>query len=528
MAPKPLPGMLMIMLSRRAQELAGAIEQRARRMVAAFAAIGMIAVMAYAIQARADATADTLAAAQAADARHDYATELKLLRPLAEQGDALAQFNLGAMYADGQGVPKDYAEAVRWYRKAAEQGDASAQNNLGLMYADGQGVPKDYAEAVRWYRKAAEQGDASAQNNLGLMYADGQGVPKDYAEAVRWYHKAAEKGNVMAQVSLGTMYVNGDGVPKDYAEATRWLRKGAEQGDALAQGKLGTMYILGQGVPKDYVQAYMWFNLAAAGGENEATKLRDGLEHLMTAQQIAEAQQRTAAWRPVQPGTQQQSAPAPADAKPEPSSGQLGTGFFIGEDGMVLTNAHVVEGCSEARIGPHGRSMTARVVARDTENDLALLRADVRSPTSAALRLSVRQGEAVAAYGYPLPGLLASGGNLTEGNITALSGVGDDSRLLQISAPVQPGNSGGPLLDGGGNVVGIVEGKLNAIKIASVIGDVPQNVNFAIKASVMATFLDANGVRYATWQPGTARSPADIAEEAKRFTVPVECDGSAQ
>ena len=105
--------------------------------------------------------------------------------------------------------------------------------------------------------------------------------------------------------------------------------------------------------------------------------------------------------------------------------------------------------------------------------------------------------ETVAAYGYPLPGLLASGGNLTTGNITALSGIGDDSRLLQISVPVQPGNSGGPLLDSGGNVVGVVEGKINAIKIAAASGDIPQNVNFAIKASVIATFLDSNGVRYA-------------------------------
>jgi serine protease Do len=123
---------------------------------------------------------------------------------------------------------------------------------------------------------------------------------------------------------------------------------------------------------------------------------------------------------------------------------------------VALTNAHVVKGCSEVSIGvtaqpnffdqfdvpsigPDDWRATARVVARDDDNDLALLRAATHPTAVAALRLSVRQGEAVAAYGYPLPGLLASGGNLTTGNITALSGIGDDSRLLQISAPVQPG-----------------------------------------------------------------------------------------
>ena len=129
----------------------------------------------------------------AAYRREDYATALRLWKPLAEQGDADAQFNLGTMYANGQGVPQDYAEAVRWYRKAAEQGHADAQNNLGVMYRNGRGVPQDYAEAVRWYRKAAEQGYAGAQFNLGLMYDNGQGVPQSYVLAHVWLNLSASR-----------------------------------------------------------------------------------------------------------------------------------------------------------------------------------------------------------------------------------------------------------------------------------------------------------------------------------------------
>ena len=125
--------------------------------------------------------------------RGDYAMALKEWRPLAEQGDALAQFSLGAMYSVGEGIPQDYAEAVKWYRLAAEQGDASAQNNLGVRYDYGQGVPQDYAEAVKWYRLAAEQRYARAQSNLGLMYAKGKGVPKDYIKAHVWYNLAAAR-----------------------------------------------------------------------------------------------------------------------------------------------------------------------------------------------------------------------------------------------------------------------------------------------------------------------------------------------
>ncbi len=103
----------------------------------------------------------------AAYERGDYATAFREMKPLAEQGNASAQYNLGFMYGNGEGVTQDYAEAVRWYRRAAEQGHAGAQTSLGVMYDKGQGVPQDYAEAVKWYTKAAERGVALAQYNLG-------------------------------------------------------------------------------------------------------------------------------------------------------------------------------------------------------------------------------------------------------------------------------------------------------------------------------------------------------------------------
>ena len=119
------------------------------------------------------AAGQTFDEAAAAYERRDYATAVRGFRVHAGQGHAGAQYNLGLMYANGEGVPEDDAEAVKWYRKAAEQGHASGQFNLGGMYANGWGVPEDDAEAVKWYRKAAEQGHASAQFNLGLMYANG-------------------------------------------------------------------------------------------------------------------------------------------------------------------------------------------------------------------------------------------------------------------------------------------------------------------------------------------------------------------
>jgi hypothetical protein len=125
----------------------------------------------------------------------DYATALKELLPLAKQGNASAQFYLGVMYHDGQGVPLDDNEALRWYRAAADQGDALAQSKLAIMYEYGQGVPLDHKEAAKWYRLAAEQGDAVAQFSLGLMYVRGEGVPQDYVQAHMWLNLAAAAGD---------------------------------------------------------------------------------------------------------------------------------------------------------------------------------------------------------------------------------------------------------------------------------------------------------------------------------------------
>jgi TPR repeat protein len=116
----------------------------------------------------------------------DFAKAIAIWRPLAEGGDAAAQFRIGTMYAEGIGVNRDDAEAAKWFRRAADQGDMMAQFNLGASYAEGAGVTKDDAEAAKWFRRAADQGMSFAQLNLGIMYAEGKGVPKDPIEAVKW------------------------------------------------------------------------------------------------------------------------------------------------------------------------------------------------------------------------------------------------------------------------------------------------------------------------------------------------------
>jgi len=129
----------------------------------------------------------------------------------------------------------------------------------------------------------------------------------------------------------------------------------------------------------------------------------------------------------------------------------------------------------------------------------------------------------VIAVGFPLQGTLANQMNVTTGTVSALAGIGNDVTQLQITAPVQPGNSGGPLLDKSGNVVGVVVAKLNAIDMASQTGALPENVNFAVKAEIARAYLDSRGVDYVGRGSGKAKEVADISDAARAYTVFITC-----
>ncbi len=174
-----------------------------------------------------------------------------------------------------------------------------------------------------------------------------------------------------------------------------------------------------------------------------------------------------------------------------------------------------------------GRRESAAVSATDPRRDLALLRVASGFGPGVVFRDSptLKIGESVITYGFPLSGLLSSGPTLTTGDISALSGLRDNPLHVQISAPVQPGNSGGPLFDAQGHVVGVVVSKLNAARIAQMTGgDIPQNVNFAIKGNEAAAFLAARGVPYLhAASTGPDLRAADIGEQVNASVVFIQC-----
>lgn len=214
-------------------------------------------------------------------------------------------------------------------------------------------------------------------------------------------------------------------------------------------------------------------------------------------------------------------------AKPSPVR-RSGTGFVVSASGHVLTNNHVTRDCSVVQLlSSDGQTADGRIIARDDRNDLALIHSSSNRWPTASFRASpIRSGEGVIALGYPLRGLLATDVNVSIGIVSAMAGLLNDTSQLQISAPVQPGNSGGPLLDNLGAVSGVVVAKLDAIAVAKVTGDIPQNISFAIKGEVAQSFLRASGVnpKLAAASSQKVPSTADVVEHGRTFTLLVECE----
>jgi len=424
----------------------------------------------------------------------DVTEAAKWFRKAADQGFAQAQFQLSAYYYTGTGVQKDIVEAVQWTRKAADQGFVQAQLVVGMCYRDGTGVQKDLVEASKWFRMAADQGDATAQFNLGVFYANGTGIRKDVSEAAMWYHKAADQGLVQAQRLLAACYYNGIGVEKDPVEAAKWCRKAAEQGDAMAQGAIGASYVEGVGVIKNEVEGLAWLYVSSANGNQRAVNTISKYERTYSGAIIEAARQRATELQ-AQIASHQGSADndsATAILQPAKMPKESGSGAFISSDGLVLTAAHVVQGALRIEVVTATGTFAATVVKIDANNDVALLKCTGSNftPLPIATSKEARAGATVFTVGFPNIQIQGFDPKLTSGEISSQTGFQDDPRQWQISVPIQPGNSGGPLCDENGNLIGIVESTLNPLTMAKIEGEIPQNVNYAVKSSYILPLLD--------------------------------------
>lgn len=494
---------------------------------------------------------------------------------------AIAALREGERLLRGQGVTRDPVAACARFEEAAQERLTQAWLRLGHCYAQGHGRPVDKVAAAQWYRRAAEAGMAAAQTAWALALQRGEGVERDAALALSWFGRAAQAGDSNAALALARAYESGTGVAADPTLAARWMQNAADQRNPAAQLALSQWYLAGSVVERSPLLAYTWSQIASEAAlrvsdpttadylSQRASAVRRQAAGLLSADDLMNGQRLARQWQPgslvlqvatsPSPGTSPAaSSGAPGEARtkavdpPGPSTSAsvvpdappaaapsvsppvpppqpvvrarvgTGSGFFVSLEGHLVTNEHVVRDCREIRVSA---DQVAQVVATDRQADLALLKAQP-VPHVAKLRSDTLayQGEDVVTYGFPLRGVLSSSGQLGAGMVTALSGLRDNPLQIQIDVPVQPGNSGGPLIDARGDVIGVVVSKLNALRVAQVTGDIPQNVNFAVALAPLKKLLSAHGVPLvAPSADSPTLSRQQIAERARQFTTPVLC-----
>lgn len=211
--------------------------------------------------------------------------------------------------------------------------------------------------------------------------------------------------------------------------------------------------------------------------------------------------------------------------RPPRGSEFSGSGFAVDES-HILTNAHVIEGAHKINAGSDRFTAPAEVVLSDERNDIALLRVERALPAAARFRseIDIHLGEDVIVLGFPLQGLLGSGPQATGGNVSALCGIGNDTSVLQFSAPIASGNSGGPILDQSGLVVGLVHASLNLDRIREG-GSSAENINFGVKGAVVRSFLATIGIEPRLSPAVASRTRADIVREARSYIYRIRCEG---
>ncbi len=452
---------------------------------------------------------------------------------------AVTALREGERLLRGPAASRDPVAACHRFEEAAREALPQAWLRLGQCYAQGHGRASDKALAAGLYRKAAEAGMAAAQTAWALALQRGDGTERDEAAALSWFGRAAQAGDANAALALARAYEIGTGTSRDRGLAAKWMQHAADQRNPAAQLALAHWYLVGDLVERSPLLGYAWSQIAfessmRLGDPAAAAHLmqRAGLVRAQSAMQLVaddllEGQRLARQWQPGSIAlraadaarsaapTAQGSAPgAPATTAPRPAAG-TGSGFFVSREGHLVTNEHVVRDCREVRIAA---DRPVRVLAIDRAADLALLKA-APVERAAVLRADkpARQGEDVLIYGFPLHGVLSSSGQVGAGMITALSGLRDNPLQLQIDVPVQAGNSGGPLIDSRGEVIGVVVSKLNALKVAQVTGDIPQNVNFAVRSDLCRPLLAGQSLP----RRGDSNSRDGAIDRAKAATVQI-------
>jgi S1-C subfamily serine protease/Flp pilus assembly protein TadD len=488
-----------------------------------------------------------------------------------------AHYNLGWVY-DEQG---QYQEAIASYKEAIRirPDDAVAHNNLGIAYKKlgrNQEAMTSYKEAIR-----IKPDYANAHLNLGVIYNKSGKYEEAFTSCQKsllevrqpntresrfppihsqpsTLHRKYQRALISCRIALANS-PKGDGKEalRIKPEITIARNNLNEPKQKITDEKLASQGKLLKKERKKLKEERQELEEERNKLENlQKNKEPDQLEQVVKRfdkyfeeerKKLEEERKKLEALRLAEEKRQQQ---AQAEKKPPSRKEQLpqsgsGSGFFVSKMGHVITNAHVVQNCKKVTIGDNAnKQVPAELINTDRSNDLALLKLSTLEMASAESKSliqklgivvvplaskgllrseDVRLGEKVLVAGYPFGEFFSNTIKVTSGIVSATRGAGDDSGQFQLDAAVQPGNSGGPIYDSGGNIVGVVISQLDKLKMAKAIGSLPENVNFGIKASTVRQFLTSSGLPSKKSERTEEKSTEQLAKIAKNQALMVMC-----
>jgi S1-C subfamily serine protease len=383
----------------------------------------------------------------------------------------------------------------------------------------------DSEEALLHYRKSSELGFGAASHALAeIQFRRGT--------LIRYFEyelKAAEQGYEPAMRKVAVAYKQGQGTLKNIGKSTYWILRSAESGNSDSMTLAAMAYIEGFGIPENPMEGLAWLYVAEFKRNHEAAQLIKTAEAKLNNSLILMAQDRAkviidliAAGRITYGSSFTGASPSNAGqgtlSKPKHESKGSGSGAVVSSAGHVVTAAHVIKGATYLEVVTPAGTHPATVLSVDDANDVALLKVD--QPFDAHIPVGrsseVRLGQSVATIGFPNIGIQGHSPKVTQGMISGENGVQNDIRMWQISVPIQPGNSGGPLLDEHGRLVGVVVASLS-LRAIQITGSVPQNVNYAIKGAYLEPLLNFHKVpviQTASAAPGSFQDMVAAAQKA--------------
>ncbi len=434
--------------------------------------------------------------------------------------DSMSARILGSLYYFGIGVKKDITKAVQYYSQAAKQKEPVSMGNLGFFYWNGIGTDVNQEEGRKWLLRAAGRGNTVAMCELGNIYRQ----KGNFSKAEHYYSKAAKLGNREAVFMVAVSRINRSGKLSQHKTVQNRINKNIEPSrichenakfiklakQAAQSGYVPAMLFLAQYFKEKPTKSFFWYKKAAQSGlakpllclavyyeiglgVNEDKGLSD--RYCKKAYAAAKKQNNTNVLEAIE-----EFRNIDKEREREDVVDCQGTGFLFSKSGYVATNYHIVKNRTDITVSfpKNDLEFSAQILLKDSNNDLVILELkdfDYKTlygssiPYTLEHSRNITPGEKVFTLGYPMGSVLGTSVKLSTGIISSISGIQDNASMFQISNPIQPGNSGGPLFDQKGDVIGIVVSSLNAAAFFLYTGNIPQNVNFAVKSDYLINLV---------------------------------------